>query len=244
MPTRNRPDFVRQAIRYFERQDYPVRELIILDDGIERSFVEAKDQRIRYFHLRKAMPIGAKRNYGCSLARGSIIAHWDDDDWYGPSRLSGQAAPLVAGLAEMSTFSECIFFDLARWIFWRCTTRVFKRMFVGGVHAGALMYRRSLFDKGIRYPGCSLAEDAFFLYQAHKRGSRVESLQSDGLFIYLRHPNNSWHFEVGRHIDPFGWERVKEPPLVAEDREFFQLRAKVYTASRFPEDLSPLGAGL
>src|SRR6266852_3436172 len=36
MPTRNRRVFVSQAIGYFERQDYPNRELIIVDDGDDR----------------------------------------------------------------------------------------------------------------------------------------------------------------------------------------------------------------
>jgi GT2 family glycosyltransferase len=35
MVTRNRPEFVLQSIRYFERQDYANRELIIVDDGDE-----------------------------------------------------------------------------------------------------------------------------------------------------------------------------------------------------------------
>ena len=38
MATRNRPSFVLQSIHYFLRQDYPNRELIILDDTPRRSF--------------------------------------------------------------------------------------------------------------------------------------------------------------------------------------------------------------
>ena len=33
MPTANRRAFVPQALAYFMRQDYPHRELIIVDDG-------------------------------------------------------------------------------------------------------------------------------------------------------------------------------------------------------------------
>jgi hypothetical protein len=35
MPTCDRRSFVPQAIRYFQRQDYPARELVIVDDGLE-----------------------------------------------------------------------------------------------------------------------------------------------------------------------------------------------------------------
>jgi glycosyltransferase involved in cell wall biosynthesis len=33
MPTRNRRRFVSQAIGYFLRQDYPNKELVVVDDG-------------------------------------------------------------------------------------------------------------------------------------------------------------------------------------------------------------------
>jgi len=33
MPTTGRPRWAQQAIRYFSRQDYPNRELVILDGG-------------------------------------------------------------------------------------------------------------------------------------------------------------------------------------------------------------------
>jgi glycosyltransferase involved in cell wall biosynthesis len=36
MPTYNRRHFVPQAIKYFLRQDYPHKELIILDDGTDK----------------------------------------------------------------------------------------------------------------------------------------------------------------------------------------------------------------
>jgi len=36
MPTYNRRQFVPQAIKYFLRQDYPHKELIILDDGTDK----------------------------------------------------------------------------------------------------------------------------------------------------------------------------------------------------------------
>ena len=34
---------------------------------------------VRYIQVDQRVPIGAKRNLACALARGKIIAHWDDD---------------------------------------------------------------------------------------------------------------------------------------------------------------------
>ncbi len=43
---------------------------------------------VRYLQLPQRASIGAKRNLACAEARGELIAHWDDDDWYAPARLS------------------------------------------------------------------------------------------------------------------------------------------------------------
>ena len=95
MPTYNRRMYVPQAIQYFQRQDYPNRELLILDDGGQSvEDLVPPDPCIRYIRLDKHMVLGAKRNFACNLAQGSIIAHWDDDDWIAPHRLSYQVEAL------------------------------------------------------------------------------------------------------------------------------------------------------
>jgi glycosyltransferase involved in cell wall biosynthesis len=83
MPTYNRRSFVPQAIFYSLHQNYPNKELIIVDDGDDAvgDLVPA-DERIRYIRSPGRQSIGLKRNLACEEARGSIIAYWDDDDWY------------------------------------------------------------------------------------------------------------------------------------------------------------------
>jgi hypothetical protein len=52
-------------------------------------FNTLSDQRIRYLHAPGPMTIGAKRNELCKAAMGQIIAHFDDDDYYGPRYIEG-----------------------------------------------------------------------------------------------------------------------------------------------------------
>ncbi|HSF47352.1 MAG TPA: glycosyltransferase, partial [Burkholderiales bacterium] len=224
MPTRGRGDFVLQSIRYFERQDYPNRELIIIDDGPE-ELSQSWPQNIRYFRT-PAMSIGAKRNRACELARGSLIAQWDDDDWYGASRLTRQVAPLMSGEADITGFTAGVFFELDAWQFWRCTPQLHRRLFVNDVHGGTLVYARRVWERLARYPDASLAEDAAFLRQAMERGARLRRLDSDNVFIYLRHGGNAWRFPCGQYLDPSGWRRVDESPLAAEDRAFYQAHSR------------------
>ena len=227
MATANRPEFVLQSIRYFERQDYPSRELIILDDdtGQDLAPLIPESERISYCRLPAGLTIGAKRNHGCKLARGTFIAQWDDDDWYAPDRLSKQIAALRTGSAQVTALSADVFFDLDAWEFWRVSPDLHRRLFVGDVHGGTLVYHRNLIDNGLRYPNLSLAEDAWFLQSAMRRGARLKKLPGEGLFVYLRHPNASWSFQCGSFLDPAGWQRAEEPTLLAADRGFYAARS-------------------
>ena len=91
MPTYNRRKFVPFAIRYFLRQSYPNKELIIIYDGTDpiEDLIPAEPS-LRYFRLEKKIPLGEKLNLACGYAKGEIIANWDDDDWYDQNRLSYQ----------------------------------------------------------------------------------------------------------------------------------------------------------
>jgi len=115
MPTANRRRFVPQAIRLFQRQDYPNRELVIVDDGGDAvDDLTPPDPAIRYVRLDGARTLGAKRNVGVSLCRGDLIMHWDDDDWMAPCRISCQVAALLAAKAAVCGLDRTLFYDLAR----------------------------------------------------------------------------------------------------------------------------------
>lgn len=226
MPTAGRPEFALQAIAYFLAQDYPHRELIILDDaGSGLAELIPDDPRIRYEALPAGRSIGAKRNRGVQMARGEIVAQWDDDDWYAPGRLSAQAAPILAGQADVTALRAEVFFDLERWEFWSCTDLLHRRLFVHDVHGGTLAYRRGVWGTNASYPAASLAEDAAFLHRAVRGGARLKRIDTPGLFVYLRHGANAWKFACGKHLDASGWRRIGEPPHLAGARAFYLARS-------------------
>jgi len=221
MVTSGRLEFLRQAIRYFQRQNFHSKELVIIDDGPEDLSAEFGGRFIRYHHLDSPASIGAKRNIGCERARGEFIVQWDDDDWYSEHRLAYQLAPLLHGDADISALRVEAFFDLTSWCFWRCSPEVHSRMFVEDVQGGTLTFRRELWQRGLRYPDASLAEDADFLKLALRSGARLERMESNGNYIYLRHGSNAWSFVCGEAVDPNGWTQIREPPLAESDRSFY-----------------------
>jgi glycosyltransferase involved in cell wall biosynthesis len=84
-PTIDRQELLRalwDCVRAQSVQDF---EWLVHDGSSERApiFDGINDQRISYMHVPEPMTIGAKRNALCAAAKGEIIAHFDDDDFYG-----------------------------------------------------------------------------------------------------------------------------------------------------------------
>ena len=88
MPTLGRPDFVHEAVAFFLWQDYPRKELIVLNDCPGQDFV-GEYCGVRFINRdARFATLGEKRNACIEAASGSLIAVWDDDDVYLPWRLS------------------------------------------------------------------------------------------------------------------------------------------------------------
>ncbi|MXV49662.1 glycosyltransferase [Pedobacter sp. HMF7647] len=113
MPTYNRRKFIPHAIRYFMRQEHPNKELIIVDDGSDSiEDLIPNNENIKYIRLKKKVTLGEKLNIACNKAEGSIIANWDDDDWYAPRRLKYQVAELAKHQTQVCGINNLLYFDL------------------------------------------------------------------------------------------------------------------------------------
>jgi glycosyltransferase involved in cell wall biosynthesis len=223
MPTHNRRHFVRQAIHYFKYQDYPNRELIIIDDGSDsvRDLISACED-ILYIRLSGKRNIGYKRNLACEKAKGGIIILWDDDDWYAPNRISYQVEPILENTADVTALQQGLLYCLQTQQFWTYTKELQNRMFLKGVIGGTLCFKKKLWNEFVRFPDISLAEDAAFLTKLIEQGARLHCLVNSDTFIYIRHDRNSWHFTPGNFLDINGWRRVDPPRyMTVKDQEFY-----------------------
>ncbi len=223
MPTARRPQFVEQAVAYFRRQDYPNKELIIIADAHSDipDTVECTSD-ISIYILNPTNSIGGKRNYACRMAKGEVIIHWDDDDWYYENRISKQIEPILDGKAEICAVTRPLFFSIHDLKFWKISEALNQRMFVNGVMGGSLAFLQGVWRKGVRYPNTSLREDIDFLQRALKRGSKLELVEAKDLYIYVRH-NNTWKFNTGNFIDSNEWSQVEIPvSLSTEDFKFYE----------------------
>ena len=185
MPTYNRRPFIAHAIDYFLRQSYPCRELIILDDGSDAiADLVPPDPRIRYERLTRKISLGAKLNLGCEMAAGEIIAHFDDDDWYAPRRLSYQVETLLRERTELCGINELLYFDLNG-------GRAFQYRYPPGhkpwLLGSDLCYSKSYWSAH-RFAEIDVGMDGLFSWSAAQKSISV--LQDSTFAVHMIHQHN------------------------------------------------------
>ncbi len=89
IPTYNSSMFILDAVESVYKQNYPVEEIIVVDDGSTDNtcrLLESHRNRIKYVYQDNAGP-GAARNRGVALASGDWIAFLDSDDRWEPNHI-------------------------------------------------------------------------------------------------------------------------------------------------------------
>jgi glycosyltransferase involved in cell wall biosynthesis len=101
IPTRNRRERLRLALRSALRQRAVDVEVVVVDDGSTDGtdeLVEAVgDARIRWIRREVSGGVGAARNEGIAAAVGRWVAFLDDDDVWSPDKLALQVEALRSG---------------------------------------------------------------------------------------------------------------------------------------------------
>jgi glycosyltransferase involved in cell wall biosynthesis len=151
-PTYNRPPryqhLLEEAIASFLRQDYPNKELIVLNDCPGQELI-CDEPGVRVVNVAERYPsIGDKQNAAVGLARGELIAPWDDDDISLPWRLSLS----VERLGDGDYFNPRCYWFLDN-------EGLHVDHPVGYAH-NASLFRRAAFEGVGGYPSKSLGADA------------------------------------------------------------------------------------
>ncbi len=242
MPTKNRREFVAQALHYFEKQDYPNKELVVVDDGDDLVVdLVSSHPYVRYLAPQYAHTVGVKRNIACEAAQGEIICHWDDDDWYAPSRLSYQVAPLLAGEADVTGLHLQSVLDIKHMQGWTCADAPSTLAGVEGMHYGTAIYRKHLWANRARFQDSVEGDDGSgFVRRLINSGAIVQTLPCASQHIYVRHGRNIWKYRPGTSIGSEIWTPTHpEQFMPQEDLNFYkaksiQMQQKTSTASTLP----------
>lgn len=185
MPTADRRAVVPEAIRQFLAQDYPNRELIVVDDGVDSiADLIPPDPAIRYCRLSAKLSLGTKRNLAVEMARGGVILQWDDDDWRSTRWMRSQVTTLMSERADICGLDRVLFYD-------RESRRGWRYVYDGRqpwVAGGTLCYLRDHWRVN-RFPDLNVGEDNAFIWSRQPK-RLVVNPQSDQ-FVAAIHPGNT-----------------------------------------------------
>lgn len=97
VPTYNRPDYLRRAVRSVVDQTYDEIELVVVDDNENSPASETLDDlplheltAVEFVRGLDHDNAAAARNTGVATASGEIVAFLDDDDWWFEDKLTRQ----------------------------------------------------------------------------------------------------------------------------------------------------------
>ena len=201
MPTtQHRHEYITMAVQCFAAQTYPCRELVILDDDdyLAAAFSGSipRGMGIRYFSGCKAATLGEKRNALCGLARGRVLIHWDDDDWYAPERIATQVARLLDSGRGVTGYHSFFYWD-------EVGARAYRYQYTGqGFYASGSTqcYLRSWW-KCNQFPPVKSAEDSEFSFRAAKAGQLL-SVPAESMMVARGHWHNTFKQPFGSHGFP------------------------------------------
>lgn len=155
-----------------------------MGDGEDVRDLIPDDSRIRLMQLEGGDPlsIGEKRNFGCERAAGSVIIHFDDDDYSAPHRTQNQITRLVTSKLAVTGYRSMMF-----------TTVDGKRYLYSGAADYALgtslCYRKEWWQAN-QFPALQIAEDNAFVRRAANAG-QFTATHSCGLLMATIHPGNT-----------------------------------------------------
>jgi len=109
IPTHRRPELVRRAVDSVMRQSWQPAEVLVVDDADDAGTrtavadiapeMHGSTARLRYVSNRDG-GVSSSRNRGAAIARGSIIALLDDDDYWACDYLEHAIGQLVTSGAD------------------------------------------------------------------------------------------------------------------------------------------------
>jgi hypothetical protein len=161
MPTYNRPEFINHAVHQFLEQNYPNKELIIIDDSDNsiKSLIPNNSQ-IKYVYLDEKLDLGSKRNMACKMSKGQFIIHLDDDDFYAQNWIEKQLSFLLNHELEVTGLNTPLFYDKTTSNIWQYTYPITNKPWVYGA---TLCYTKKIWESN-PFPAMNCGEDNAFVW--------------------------------------------------------------------------------
>ena len=113
IPTRNRPNYLRDAVASLLDQAMAPDEIIVVDDGCGATAAGGVSSRVRVLDNAERGPVAA-RNLGVAASTCDCIAFLDDDDWLTDRSYLGSVAQYFEAGAEFCFGDGTLVYDDGR----------------------------------------------------------------------------------------------------------------------------------
>ncbi|MBS4192696.1 glycosyltransferase family 2 protein [Bacillus sp. FJAT-49705] len=180
----------------YENQIVKEKELIIIlnhDDMDINSWKERarQSQNVTVFHLPEKVTLGECLNYGIGKTKYSVIAKFDDDDYYAPSYLEQSLNVLNRANVHIVGKKSVFMYFIDEKIL-AIHRRRYENMFVkGGIKGATLVFKKYITEK-VKFPNMNNGEDTFFLKECIDHNYRIFSTDKYN-YACLRASNSGQH---------------------------------------------------
>lgn len=191
-PSKN-PEMLPRLIELFLAQDYADKELNILSDGAGFTLYTSPDKQIWHWgadHLN----VGQKRNELVKFAKGDIILHMDDDDFYAPDWISRSVKHLLATNADTTGLRSGWFYKPHTALWGYDYSNNGQRYVLGAT----MCYRRKVWENRAFKP-MPQGEDAVFV----ANGGVVMPHDYKNGFMAMIHGNNTCSHQMTRQMKAY-----------------------------------------
>jgi hypothetical protein len=74
------------------------------------------------------------------------------------------------------------------------------------IHAGTILYWRSIWENITKFQPVYCGEDAIFVNNAFGAGAKIQDMPDHDTFVYICHDKNTWKIPCGEYGHPNGGE--------------------------------------
>lgn len=190
--TYGRVDTLEESLHSFLQQDYPNKEMIIVNDYPEQK-LKFEHPKVKIFNLYHTFStIGDKENFATRLCNGEIVCQWDDDDIALPNHMSN-VAKLMTDDYHLLHWATGIYYN---------GTEIEN---VGWIGNSGIAFRKSVWEEIGGHPIENAGYDLTFVETIHKLGMRKT------LFAQMPKEDASWFYMWGPRCYHMSGEGTDKP---------------------------------
>ncbi|GMA62876.1 glycosyltransferase [Alicyclobacillus fastidiosus] len=190
-----RPQFLASIFSDYDRQLYKSKELILVLNNNQmelnryKSFA-AQHPNVSVYQLDESVSLGRCLNFAVSKAKYSVIAKFDDDDYYSPYYLDGVARCFNKNTADVLGKNTCYLYLESRnllLLYHPNRENRYTRMVMGAT----LAFRRKVFYK-VKFRNVSRGEDTYFFRDCAKNKLKIYTCDPFN-YVCIRRSNRFSH---------------------------------------------------